>query len=361
MSEARARCRAVLASVLLACACGHAQKEESRTEAAVPVETATARLGAIRGTIRATGIVNAAPGGLQAVTSPAGARIAAMPKAPGDPVHKGDLLVRFDAPSLTAEAAAKDAAALQATARLDNARKANERTTGLLERGIAARKELEDAERELRDAEAALQQAQAERTAAHAIAERAVVTAGFEGVVVDRNHNPGDIVDAGGDPLLRVVDPKRLQVDATVSATDIGRIRAGNAVHVRRGPEDDPGVAGRLDGVAAAVNASTGMAAVRVGLPRDSGLPLGLSVQIEIDAEQRANVIVVPAGAMVREGAATFVYVVGADKKARRQEVTAGVSSDTEVEVRSGIKAGDIVIVRGQQALPDGAEVAAAS
>jgi RND family efflux transporter MFP subunit len=349
---------ALLAATLLAVHCASADKEESQTEAAVPVTTAVARTGTLQGIVRATGIVGAAPGALQAVTSPGASRIVAMPKGVGDIVHKGDLLVRFDAPTLTADATAKAATVAQAEARLDNARKADERTAGLLERGIAARKDVEDAHRDLRDAEAGLAQATAERDAARTLAERAVVHAEFAGLVVDRSHNPGDFVDGGGEPLLRIVDPSRLQVDAAISAADLGRIRTGQGARVHRAAGDETPVSGRVAGVSASVNAATGMGTLRVGLPADTRLPVGLSVPLEVDAEQRANVTIVPSTAVVHEGPTAFVYVLGPDAKAQRREVALGIAGESDVEIRSGVATGEIVIVSGQQGLPDGAQVA---
>src|SRR5260370_486889 len=77
-----------------------------------------------------------------------------MPKGVGDRVSRGDLLVRFDIPSLDADASERRSALASAQARLTNARAGEQRISGLFQRGVAARKELEDAQRELADAEA---------------------------------------------------------------------------------------------------------------------------------------------------------------------------------------------------------------
>ena len=106
-------------------------------------------------------------------------------------MRAGDLLVRFEIPSLTAGAAASRAGIEQAQARVENAKAASARLTGLFERGVAARKEVEDAERELREAQAALAQAQSASGAADTLAARLVVRARFAGVVAKRWHNPG--------------------------------------------------------------------------------------------------------------------------------------------------------------------------
>jgi multidrug efflux pump subunit AcrA (membrane-fusion protein) len=111
---------------------------------------------------------------------------------------------------LAADLATQSGELAAARARLENARKNEARLAGLLERGIASRKEVEDAQKELREAEAAVRQASGTQAAAADLAAQAVVHARFDGLVAHRSHNPGDIVEAAAsDPVLRVVDPTR--------------------------------------------------------------------------------------------------------------------------------------------------------
>src|SRR6185295_9673937 len=98
---------------------------------------------------------NPALGADQVVTAPQAARIAELPLAQGDRVRRGDLLVRFDIPSLRSDAASRGSELAQAEARLVTAREAETRVGGLFARGIAARKEVEESGRALREAEAA--------------------------------------------------------------------------------------------------------------------------------------------------------------------------------------------------------------
>ena len=79
-------------------------------------------------------------------------------------------------------------------------------------------------------------------------------------------------------------------------------------------------------------------------------------MQLDIDAEEHANVVLIPAPALVREGEETAVFVVVGDK-AQRRPVEIGLSDDMHVEIVTGVKAGEMVIVDGQAGLPDGAAV----
>ena len=79
-------------------------------------------------------------------------------------------------------------------------------------------------------------------------------------------------------------------------------------------------------------------------------------MQLDIDAELHANVVLIPAAALVREGEETAVFVASGDK-AQRRSVQIGLADGTDVEIVSGVKEGEMVIVDGQAGLPDGATI----
>jgi RND family efflux transporter MFP subunit len=340
--------------VLLA-ACHARDKEETDTEAAVPVQVAPARVGAIVGIVHATGMIAAASGAEQLVVAPQQARILELTKAVGDVVHRDEVLARFDAPGLQADAAGKAAGFAQAQARLDAARAAEQRTAALLQRGIAARKEEDEARKELQAAEAGLTQASAERDAASQIAARTTVRALFDGIVAQRTHNPGDLVEAGAEPILRVIDPSRLQIEASVAADDVARIHRGASARVAL-PGAEP-IAARVESAPAAVRVETGTAPVRLSLAAGAHPAVGVAVGVEIDSDRHESAVLVPAAALVREEEQAQLFVVDAQRKAHRREVKTGLESAQDVEILSGVTAGEQVVVKGQQSLPDGASV----
>jgi RND family efflux transporter MFP subunit len=350
-----------LAGALAVAGCHAAPPDETVTETAVAVEVEPARAAAIREVIAVTGIVTAPPGGELVVTAPEAARIVQLPKAEGDRVRAGDVLVRFEIPSLTAGASSTRAAIDQAEARLENAKAASARVAGLFERGVAARKEVEDAQRELRDAQAALSQAQSASGAADTLAGRLVVRARFAGVVAKRWHNPGDLVEPGpSDPILRVIDPTHLEITAAVPVGSLGRVAVGAPARIINPEGGDPLPASVISRPAA-VEAGSVTASVRLRPQSAKGLTAGMSVQVEILGPEHKDAIVIPPAALLRDGNTTVVMTLGADSKAHRNEVETGVVAPDAIEIRKGIKAGDKVLVRGQNGLPDGAAVTVGS
>jgi len=343
------------AIIALSVACSAAAPEEVESDTVVPVSAEPAQVGTIRATIHATGVVTPAPGADLVVVAPEPARIAEMPKAEGDSVARGDVLVRFEIPSASAEVARQRAEIERAEAQRANARAAQTRARELFDRGVAARKEMEDADRDVADAQAALAQAQAALVAAESAADRAVVRAPFNGVIARRMHNPGDLVEAtASDPVLRLVDPRRVELTASIAIGDVPRLMVGAAARVTATPEGVPETTLKVVSRPAAVELGTASVPVRLAFVMPTNLPVGSPAQVDIDAEEHRGVVLVPAAAIVREGAETAVFVA-ADNKAQRRAVTVGITDHEHAEVRSGVKAGELVITRGHAGLPDGA------
>ncbi|HEX5216409.1 MAG TPA: efflux RND transporter periplasmic adaptor subunit [Vicinamibacterales bacterium] len=350
----------VLGSVAFLGGCGHAPVEEIETTAPVPVTAEAAAAGTLESVVTMAGTVTPAPGGDLLVTAPEAGRIAEMPRAEGDAVSAGDVLVRFDIPSLAADVDAKRAALKQAQARLESARANAARLAPLVERGVTAQRDLEDARRAQAEAEAEVSQAESAAQASNALSARAVVRAPFDGVIAKRWHNPGDFVEASAsDPVIRLINPKNLQIVASAPVADLARLTPG-----RKGRAIGPG-AEESDVVTvltrpAQVDPKTTLADLRLGFAAGSRFPVGAPLTIEIVTESHANVIVIPAVAVRRDGDETFVMIAGADNKAHKRPVKTGLTSAEKIEIISGVAAGDLVITHGQDELPDNAAVAIA-
>ena len=341
-------------------ACGHKAVEDVETEAAPVVQTMTVAPQTVQATISASGVVSAAPGADWTITAPEAARIVEIPKAEGDRVKPGDLLVRFEIPSLSTDLAQRESEVQQAQAHVANAQASVTRLTTLVQHGVAAQKELEDAQRDLSEAQATLAQAQSARRNASVLASRTVVRARFAGVVAKRAHNPGDMVDASAsDVILRIIDPSRLQVVASVALADLARVKAGQAAQITVPGADEP-EPGKVLTRPAAVDPNGVAADVRIAFEEPSTLPAGTPVRVDVVTNEHANALAVPTDAVLNEDEETFVMVAGSDSKAHKQKVTTGLSTAKQVEITAGLKAGDAVIVQGQQGLPDGAVIAIA-
>jgi RND family efflux transporter MFP subunit len=229
--------------------------------------------------------------------------------------------------------------------------------TTLVQDGVAAQKELEDARREVAEATASLEQSRSALQSASMLESRAVVRARFPGVVAKRAHNPGDMVEASAsDVILRIVDPAKLQVLAAVAIADVQRVAVGKAAQISVAGADES-ESGKVLTRPSAVDAGGLSAPVRIAFDKPTHLPVGTPVSVEIVGEERQGALAVPVGAVLRDQDQPYVMVATADNKAQRRPVKLGLATPKIVEVTSGLKAGDRVIVRGQEGLPDGAAI----
>jgi RND family efflux transporter MFP subunit len=348
---------AVLGVVLVNAGCSKPAVEAVETTAAAPVKVMALAPATLEGVVAASGIVSAAPGADWSITAPEPARIVELPKAEGDRVKPGDLLVRFEIPARTTDVAARRAEVDQAKAHVDNAQASVTRLTTLVEHGVAAQKELEDAKRDLAEAQAALVQAEAGTQAAAVLASRSIVRARFAGVVAKRAHNPGDMVEAtSADVILRVIDPSKLQVVASVPIPDLARVQVGKPARILVPGADEP-EEGRVLTRPAAVEPTGVSADVRISFKEMTRLAVGTPVRVEIVAEQHPQALAVPVESVIHEDEDSFVMVAGADNKAHKRKVTIGLTTPKLAEITAGLKAGEAVIVQGQQGLPDGAAI----
>jgi RND family efflux transporter MFP subunit len=347
----------VAVALATAIGCSKPTAETTTSEAPVPVKVAAAMTGSIRSLIHATGVVAPAPEGELIVIAPDPGRIAELPRAEGDRVARGDVLVRFEIPSLPAEVQRQTAEVQRAQAALASVRFNQTRQRELFDRGIAARKDVEDSDRQVADSQAAVGQAEASRAAAITAAERATVRATFNGVIAKRFHNPGDLVEAAAsDPVLRVIDPQRLEVVASVPLSDSPRVTVGAGGWMKGAVTGAPDLALKVISRPAQVEQGTATIPVRLAFVASPNLAAGSPVQVDIDAEQHTSVVLVPSAAIVREGEETAIFVAMGDK-AQRRPVQIGLTDGTDVEIVSGVKTGEMVIVEGQNGLPDDAKI----
>jgi cobalt-zinc-cadmium efflux system membrane fusion protein len=327
-------------------------------ETVVPVAAVAAQRAAIRAVIHASGVIVPAQGGEFLVLAPEPARLADVMKAQGDAVKSGDVLARFDVPSAAQAVARLNADVASAQAQLENARINEERVRGFVERGLVPRRDLEVAERELADAQSAADRARTAFAAAQTGAARAVVRAPFDGIVATRTHNPGDMIVSSTDPILRVVDPRRLEIVASISRADQSRVITGATARIAAAGAEPV----RLTVAGPATNRESPDDAVpfRLVFAAPSPLAVDTPVQLDIDAEARTDTVLIPAEALIQNGSETTVFVAD-NLKAQKRVVTTGIEDGARVEITSGLKAGELVITRGHIGLADGAAITVAA
>lgn len=357
---------ALVVATLATAACGRSQPapQESQdvSELTTPVAAIPAATGSVRSVIRATGVVTPAEGAEFLAVALEPGRILELPRGEGEAVNAGDVLVRFDTSAATAEISRRRADVDRARAMVEQTQITQGRTRDLFDRGIVSRREMENAERETAESQAEFRRADAARVASEQSLTRGVVRAPFAGVIVQRFHGPGDLVQgAATDPILRLIDPTRLEVEATVPKANAPNVLPGTSARITSLPTPVPLTVGAPSPGRRPAAADTSPVRLLFAEPLPAGttLPVDTSVDVEIDGQEHVGAVLIPVDAVIRTGTESIV-MVAAGSAADRRVVVTGIVDGDRVEIVSGVNPGELVITRGHIGLADGAEISVA-
>lgn len=290
-------------------------------------------------------------------------RIAELKVAEGDRVRSGQLLGQIDDRTYSDQLKQAEAASQQAAATLENAKLSMARNEDLFRRGIAARKDLEDAQTQEHVAEAAQRQAEAALEIAHLQVSRTQILSPLNGIVVKRFVSVGEQVDGtSAQPIVEVANLSELEFLGNVPAIDLAKLRPGEPVEVTSEAVPDKKFEGRVVAISPAVDPATGVGLVRVRVPNTTGqLRLGLFLTAQIPVDKHSQVLCVPPGAVyLDESGEPRVFVVNQDSAAA-VPVKLGIQNKDLVELQDGVKQGDTVILTGGYGLGDKAKIQVSS
>lgn len=218
--------------------------------------------------------------------------------------------------------------------------------------------DLRTAREQVNQAQAAVAQAKAALEAAQVALDSTVIRSALSGQVAQREVDPGQTI-MPSQPLLVVVDNRQVYVQARVSEDDIRKVRPGQAVRVEADAYPGELLAGTVSDILPAAQQETRMFEVRIRVPNPRGrLKAVMFARCQIVIE-RFRAVAAPRQAVVEEGGRKMVFVVR-EGKAHLVPVELGAEQDDLVQVMSGLRAGDEVVISGQHRLRDGDAVSTA-
>jgi membrane fusion protein (multidrug efflux system) len=293
-----------------------------------------------------------------ALRAEVGGAVLAVVAEAGERVTPGQLLCRIDDASLQQQLSAARSGLAAAKNALHVAEANARRARTLAEAGALAAQQAEQAESALEAARAQLSEAETRTSIAAEQAGKARVRAPFAGVVALRQVSVGDVV-APGAPLFTVIDPARLQFEASIPAARLGEVRAGARVDFSVTGFGDQRFEGEIERVAPAVDPATGQVRVYVDVPNDRGrLISGLYAQGRV-AARAASAPAAPADAVdLASKPPTVLRISGG--KVEKVPVGIGIRDDVAgaVEITSGLREGDVLVLGSARAtLAEGAPV----
>ncbi len=311
----------------------------------------------------------------------------------GDHVHAGEVLATLEAPEIEDEAAKAKAgmAAAQANvttaqAELEHAQASEhiallsfqriqdvaKRDAGLVPRqdidvaearSLEAKAQVARAESALKAAREQLDEAKSESSRAAAMLAYTTISVPFNGVITKRYASIGSMIQAGissqtqAMPVVRLAQNDLLRLILPVPVSDVAGVRDGQPVDVSVTSLGRT-LKGKVTRYADSVQLATRTMDTEVDVPNSDGsLVPGMYAEVHLHLAARPSVLSVPLDAVDGIGTSTEQAYVVRDGVVRLAGVTTGLQTATRIEILSGVKAGDKVIVGRHTGLSDGEKV----
>ncbi len=408
MSAARVTYRdgirlALLGTAIFLAACSPKPKQEA-AEPATPVQVAEAKQGPIQHTVTANAILF--PLNQANVTSKISAPVHRIFVNRGDHVRKGQLLAELESRDLRATAQESEQLYKQAQAAyqtvtgatvpedktkavgdlqsarqsLEAAKKVYDSRVNLFRQGALAQKLVDDARVAMVQAQALYDSAERHLEAVQNVSEReqvassqaqmnaakahyasteaqlsyAEIRSPIDGVISDRPVYPGEMANSGS-AVISIVDISQVIARANIPVKEAAAIEVGRPATISASGRD---LTGKVTVVSPAVDPSTTTVEVWVQTANPGEhLKPGTTVQVSINAETIKDAILVPVAALLSSDEGGDKVMVVESDSAHERKVEVGVREADQVQILSGVKAGEQVITFGGLGLEDKAKV----
>ncbi len=322
------------------------------------LRTESVQIGSVGDSVRIVGQVTRSPGATTEVRSALAGQVTRVLVAPGDEVHRGQMLLELHSHELHD----LEADLLRAAETLRRAERRLQAGRELLEVQGISRLEVEGREEEVNHARVSLMLAQAELHSLglsdgeidsivrnQDLRIRYRVTAPAAGTVLELGVQPHTWVQ-NFEPLLTLGDPKRLELMLQVSPEQAARVAPGAEVTFRPvGQTGDRYLAHVLSRVPQ-VDAATRTVRVRAAIEGNSSATMlfpGVFVEGRLQLQVAQPAVVVPESAVVRMDAADFVFVRLGPTRFEARPLRLGTSEPGRYAVLEGLQAGEEIVVEG--------------
>jgi RND family efflux transporter MFP subunit len=269
----------------------------------------------------------------------------------GQPVKKGDLLATLDIPDINKQVE-------EAKANFDLAKIAYERWSKLREHDAVSQQEYDEKFAAYQQTEAVLKRLRDQQ-------DFGKVLAPFDGIVTKRNVDNGDLMNAGnggtGQIMFSIAQIDKLRLYAYVPQNRAAQVRVGDNVNILRSEAADKPVQGRIVRTAGAIDPTTRTLQIEIQVPNiDHSLLPGSYVDVAFTLKSDGGLIL-PTNALLINSVGSRVAIVQPDGKVRLQNVALGTDYGHDVEIKTGLKTDDKVVMNPPDSISDGQALAIAA
>lgn len=308
----------------------------------IGLKTEAVRPAAFSGVVHVSGVIESSSGEERTVVATADGVVtfASSSLQPGVSVSVGTALATLNAQHLQ-----RGDANEQARQEYESARREYERVADLVKDQIVSKKDFEQIRLRYEQARAAYVGIAQER-----VGGQVRVSAPMAGYMKDCLVRPGDYVTVG-QPLFLLTQTRRLQLRADVPVREASLLPSVHTAHFRTSENDAvmrlADLDGRLVTYARSLDVGTSYLPITFSFSNRGNIVPGSYAEVWLLTATRPRVITVPLTAVTEEQGTTFVYVHQDGLHYRKQEVRLGQDDGLRVEVLSGLRGGERVVVRG--------------
>lgn len=275
----------------------------------------------------------------------------------GEHVGPGDVLARLDSIDYGLAVRGAEAELAAASKQVQISGLALRRAEALAAKDVASKAQLEQAQlasdqaiSQKESAESALEQARNQVTYTE-------LRSDHDGIVTGVAADIGQVVSAGA-PVISVAVDGAKEVEVAVPEIDVAHFRPGNTVKARIWSATDLVLDGRIREVAGSADPQSRTFAVRVSLPADPRVLLGMTATVEAFENNAAPSFSIPLGALAKQNEQPVVWVVDREKGVvNSRSVKVADFSEDGVRVSEGVSPGDLVVSAGTQFMRENMKV----
>jgi membrane fusion protein (multidrug efflux system) len=284
----------------------------------------------------------------------------------GDAVKEGQTLFTIEPEPYQATVDQKIAARDAAKAALDNAEIALKRAADLLRTNTGTQATYDQRLSEQLQAKAQVESAEASLRDARIQLSYTEIKSPITGRIGRATVSPGNIVGPDSGVLATVVSEHPMRVNFPITQRELMEARKEGAtdpnapllVQLRLADGSLYKEKGKIDFIDVTVDAKTDGQIVRAEFPNaDRVLTDGQTLRVVIENAKSASVVVVPQGAIAIDQSGAYLFVVNDKNQAEQRRVKTGVTRDGQQAIDEGLKAGEKVIIQGQQRVRSGMTV----
>jgi len=275
----------------------------------------------------------------------------------GQRVKPGDVLARLDAVDYQLAVRRAEADLSAATKQVEISGLARRRAETLAEKNISSQSQLEQAQLANDQAISQKESAQSALDQARNQVAYTDLKATQTGIVTTVSADAGQVVSAGT-PVVTVAIDGEKEVQVAVPEMDIGNFKPGKTVKARFWSATDLVLDGKVREVAGSADPQSRTFAVRVSLPEDGRILLGMTANIAAVEDNATQTWSIPLAALAKRGDQPVVWIVDRQKSVvNSRPIKVADFSDNGVRVSEGIAKGDLVVSAGTQFMKEDMKV----